>query len=778
MNAKNVITNIQPATWHGELWREAFHTGNGQVGASVYGHIADETIFVSHGELYHWGHSPELPDISTSLQQTRDLMDQEKWREANWVSANMLKEKGYQGRVFKPCPLCDIKIHTETPLPFSNYSRTLNMETGEIAVNWAEGTDRFSRKTFVSRTHDVLCLQFEGTREITTKIFLDLHETGKEDTKKKREEVGDTLETYVEGDYIYYAAQNDDGTDFGAVARVVHTGYGRVEKGHVYAVTAPAITVFVKCFVGSARGEAFAELTKALSALGETYGYYQSCHAQAHGELFNSCDIQLSQGDTPPLESLLLSVYTDGLVGNLQAPALVEKLWRFGRYLLICGTRNLPFPLYGLWSGGYNLMWSHNMANENLQMMYWHTLCGGLEYTLKPVIDYYCHFIPTFQDNAKKLFGLEGIYVPAGTSPGMGSPNQIVPVIMNWTGAAGWLCQHFYNYYRYTRDEETLTTKILPFMEQTLTFYEQFVVIDEHGEIKIYPSVSPENTPENFYQTPEDYNTGHLCPTTINATMDLAILKELLTNMISLATEKNLYAHKIPQWEDMLARIPSYAVNQDGAMKEWAHPQFTDRYEHRHVSHIYPIFPGTEHVSGISDPDIIQAFETAVDLRVLGAQTGWSFSHMASIYARFGRPDKVMECLENLSRGCLLKNLTTLHNDWRRMGLSMNLNNGKWAPTQLDANMGIVNAVQEMLLFVSNKTMKILPALPEDFPKGSVKNMRFPYGRISFAWDVKAGYLNVEITGTEDGEIYIMFPEFANREHKTLRIAKGETYVC
>jgi len=772
---RNTITNMRPAAWHGEMWREAFHCGNGETGASVYGNVADETIFVSHAELYHWGNSPELPDISSSLTETRRLMDEGKWMEANWVSANMLKAAGYEGRVFKPCPLCDVKIHTETLAPFSNYYRTLDMEKAEITVAWDEGSDSFKRRTFVSRTHDMLCMKYEGTRNISTKIFLQLHDTGRDDTKRKSEEVSDTFQNYTDGDYIFYAATNDDGTDFGAVARIVHSGTVKVEKGHIFCIeNSPGVTVFVKFFVKTERAEAFLRLKAELANLDKDYDFYLAGHAKAHEAIFNSCDVRLTGNDNELFtEELLLDIYKNGLTSNPHSPALVEKLWRFGRYLLICGTRNLPFPLYGLWGGGYNLMWAHNMANENLQMMYWHTLCGGLEYAFKPVIDYYHGFIDTFKDNARKLFGLGGIYVPAGTSPGMGKPNQIVPVIMNWTGAAGWLSQHFYNYYLFTRDDELLTGKILPFMEQALLFYENFVTQNPDGTIKIYPSVSPENTPQSFYTSPECYAIGHLCPTTINATMDIAVLKELLTNMLDIANTKNMYTEKVAKWQDMLDRIPPYEVNEDGAVKEWMGDIFTDRYDHRHISHIYPLFPSTEYVSGVSDPDMVQAFERAVDLRILGAQTGWSFSHMASIYARFGRSDKVMECLDNLSRACLVDNLTTLHNDWRRMGLSMNLGNGKQAPTQLDANMGIVNAVQEMLLFVSKDTIKILPALPKDFPKGSVRGLRFPYGSVNFEWDTAADMLQVEITADCDCEINLILP---SSEAVKLRLAKGESH--
>ena len=294
-------------------------------------------------------------------------------------------------------------------------------------------------------------------------------------------------------------------------------------------------------------------------------------------------------------------------------------------------------------------------------------------------------------------------------------------------------------------------------MEQTVLFYENFITEETDGTLKFYPSVSPENSPMNFFTKPEHHTTAHICPTTINATMDIAIFKELITNMLEISKDTGLYADKAAQWENMLSRLPEYQVNADGAIKEWIHPDMIDRYGHRHISHVYSIFPGVEYVKDIHDPDMIAAFKKAVDLRELGSQTGWSFAHMSSIYARFGEGEKAFECIGNLTRACLLNNLFTLHNDWRRMGLSWNMG-GKMAPVQMDANMGIVNAIQEMLLFVSKDNLKILPALPEALSKGSVRDLRFPGGQVSFVWDITQALFTMEITACRACEFNLILP--------------------
>lgn len=166
--------------------------------------------------------------------------------------------------------------------------------------------------------------------------------------------------------------------------------------------------------------------------------------------------------------------------------------------------------------------------------------------------------------------------------------------------------------------------------------------------------------------------------------------------------------------EKALADMPPYLINSDGAIKEWAVEELEDYYEHRHVSHIYPLFPGEE-VTKETDPVMYAAIEKAVDLRELGAQSGWSLTHMAAIYAALGRSERVMECLDTLLKGCVIPNLFTLHNDYRNMGVALTW---KEPPVQMDANMGFVNAVQMMLFQEIKGCIRLLPALPERLVRG------------------------------------------------------------
>ncbi|CAN7307784.1 glycoside hydrolase N-terminal domain-containing protein [Paenibacillus sp. LjRoot153] len=754
---KNKLNLKYPASWWRNMWREGLPSGNGKIGASVYGGVKEETILLNHNKLWHLGRKDTLPDVGHTLAETRKLMLESKYLEASWHLTNQVKDSGYATELASRLPLGDIKLSMPCSGAFRKYGRSVDMETGEVTVRWEDANIEYERKLFVSRTDDVVVYEISSSEGIVEgEFWLNLHQTDDPDSLAVYKKLAETLEVKTDGSYLYYAATNDDGKDFGAVLRVIASD-GRItaKDGKIQFAEANKVLALAKVFTHGDREQEWIRLHNELSSMDQTYKQLLASHLIEHQRLFLSTTLNLfGEQDHLSNEELLLHAY-DG-----EAPtSLIEKMWAYGRYLFISGTASdgMPFEMYGLWAGDYKLTWSHNMANENVQMMYWHAMAGGLSEMMPALVHYYESMMDDFKDNAKKLFGCRGIYIPAGTTPGIGVPNQIVPVIMNWTSAAGWLARHYYEYYLYTGDKEFLLEKVLPFMKQIAMFYEDYLDTDENGRICYFPSVSPENTPLNFM--PKDGKPlAHPMPTTINATMDLAILKELLTHLIQGSQEVGVYADEIGKWANLLERIPAYQINEDGALREWMHPDFDDRYEHRHLSHIYPIFPGQEFTRELS-PELFDAFETAVKKRLIGAQSGWSLAHMAAVYARLGDGSSAVECLDILSRSCLLNNFFTLHNDWRNMGICMNMVE---APIQLDASMGWVNAVQEMLLYVSPWLVKLLPAVPDKWKKGEFTGLCFTTGTISMSWDKQIGKFQANLVANRETNITLKLPEWFN----------------
>ncbi|MCK0473678.1 glycoside hydrolase N-terminal domain-containing protein [Halalkalibacter sp. APA_J-10(15)] len=754
-NSRYKLILKYPASWWRNQWREALPSGNGKIGAAVYGGVNLETIVINHEDLWHMGIKDKLPDVSDTLKETRTLIEKKQFNEANGSLTNALKKKNYHTRLASVIPLGDLKVRMSNKEVFQHYRRVLNMETGEIEVSWQEGKQRMSRRLFVSRADDVIVYELQSDEEIDSVDFqVSLHKSDSHKMHDKVEELSKTVKVKADGDFLFYSVTNDDYTDFGAVIRIVPmNGQCVTNTQSINCKQVKKIIVFIKVFVKSDHQLEWSKLQKELLLYRPNYQEHLNLHVPLHQQLFHSASLSLEGNDyTRSNEELLLEAYE----GDVSIE-LIEKMWSFGRYLFISGTRDRgePFSMYGLWAGDYNLMWSHRMANENIQMMYWHANVGGLTECIPPLFYYYENMLDDFRENASKLFGCRGIYIPAGTTPSIGVPNQIVPVIMNWTGAAGWLAQHFYDYYLYTDDEEFLKDHLLPLMREIACFYEDFLVKEEDGSYTFIPSVSPENTPQNFMPKTSE-PIAHPMPTAMNATMDIAIAKELFQHFIEACIRTKLYLEEIEKWETILKGLPSYMLDHEGALKEWSNKEFEDRYDHRHLSHIYPLFPGRE-LQEESETILFNACKKAVEKRVIGAQTGWSFAHMSCIYARLHEGNKALQHLEYLSRSCLLSNFYTLHNDWRNMGLTMEI---ETAPVQMDANLGWVNAVQEMLLFVSENLIKVLPARPDKWKRGSVKDFRFYTGRISFSWDVDAGKFEAEIKSVRRTVVTIKLPHF------------------
>ena len=283
-------------------------------------------------------------------------------------------------------------------------------------------------------------------------MSFDIFDDGTPDWDKVREDVRLGMTRSCSDNEIAFLVKAD-GQEYGARLRIF--GAKTAASGNTIKVSGKSFRIAVKCCSGEG----------SLSALDAPadfdYGEKAAEHARLHGALYRRSDISFFEGGERFNEDLLDEAYDEAA-----SPELIEKMWRFGRYLFISGTceGGLPFPLYGLWHTKYNAAWSQHVANENVQAIYWHVNAGGLAELALPLIDYYTSALDIFRSNAERLFGCKGIFIGAYTTPVNKHLSVNVPVILNFTGVAGWLCRHFYQYYLMSGDRETLDAKILPFI--------------------------------------------------------------------------------------------------------------------------------------------------------------------------------------------------------------------------------------------------------------------------------------------------------------------------
>ena len=702
----------KPASWPNELWRESLPMGNGRLSAMLVGAAAYDCLYVNHTSRWEGESMSELPDVSDTLPEARRMLKNGEYESANRLLSETLTQRGFRSPLATPMAPACLSVRLFCASPYTGLERTLDLETGEAFVRYTIGEMNVEKRAFVSFADDTAYFEMRADCGMRVKI--------------------DPCENLT-WDYRL----PDGGTS------CLVDGVAEIED---------ARRVLIRARFGG---------LPECASYDEAFARHKPLFAAAMGD----AKLSLSDGDRAN-ETLLDDA--------MNAPAdceLFQKMWAYGRYLFVCGTAEggNPFPLYGLWNGQAKATWAQNVANENVQMIYWHAAVGGLSERVKPLIDYYFGKMDAFRETARKLFGCRGICVSVYTTPLDSYPAPHVPVIVNYISVAGWLCRHFYDYYRYTGDEETFRAKILPFMLETAAFYEDYVERDERGRILLMPSVSPENTPGNFMPHEYKEKMGHVNPVVWNATMEIAIMKDLLTHLVNISETEKLDAGRVKAWKEILRDIPPYMVNSDGAIKEWMDEKLDDFYYHRHLSHIYPVFPGDE--IGSENP-LMPAFERAVDLRELQGQCSWSFTHMAAIYARFGRGERAAECLDAMFRSCVLSNLFTVSNDWRDMGVTMKI--PMW-PVQLDAVMGTVNAIQEMLFRVIGDEVRFLPAKPARMEAGSAENWRFPGGRVYFSWTKER--FEAQVTAERNVCVLCVLPD-GTRERLALRAGETRALEC
>ncbi|MBN2151875.1 MAG: glycoside hydrolase family 95 protein [Candidatus Lokiarchaeota archaeon] len=759
MQAPATMHNAQPAT----RWEDATPVGNGSIGALIYGNICHETIVLNHESLWIYHDKPEPPDISGTVPELREMLANGEWSFADMFLDFMLREKGYDAnQVHKDNyhPSFNVRVDMEPSAPFTGYRRELDMATGEARVSWTEGRARHTRRCFVSRASDLFCMRIScdsgdvGCKLVAEKCPLVEQNAHSKDKRYTWDDVPITFEVMVGPGWFHVTGTYKSGGQFGGVGHVVAPG-GRVSAvaGRMEVAGAREVVVVVKLFANEAAASAIPRVEGELAGMhldGSSYDVLLREHAALHQALYDRLEIDLGADPADRQKSneqLLLDAY-DGDVPT----ALVERMFLYGRYLLVSSSRpgGWPANLQGVWNGYYFPPWASDYHNdENVQMNYWAALPGNLAETTLPYFDFYEACLPECRRNARVLYGCRGIFAPiAQTMKGVAS--LYGGPWLNWVSGAGWLGQLFYDFWRFTRDDAFLRDRAIPYLREVAAFYEDFLVEGPGGKVVFSPSLSPENVP----------SVKGASLATVNATMDVAVAREVLSTLVAGCERLGIEADGVARWNALIAKLPAYEVNADGAIKEWIDPRLPDNYHHRHLSHVYPLFPGLE-ITREGDPRLYAACRVAVEKRlVIGqeSQSGWSLAHMSNIWARLHDGDHALGCIETLARSCVGPNLFTYHNDWRHMGITLYWNFIDKI-FQIDANFGLVAGVLEMLVFSRENEISILPALPKKWKRGYISGVATRAGVVvSVEWDVGIKHLRIELSPKLDTNMTIQVP--------------------
>ena len=750
---KNALKFNKPASWWGSTWREALPTGNGVVGAAVYGGAGDDVIMINHGDLWWQGHVGVLQDVADKLPSVRKKLEENNPIGAQDILSGALITTNYRPLMSYPLPLCDFRVTMPIDRPARDYQRVVNMENGEVSVVFRDGATKYERSVFVSRANGLVCYEItkSGSKSIDVTFSLGMHDKFNARTPVSVSKLPDGVNVKYENFFMYFSARSDNGTDFGCVARINHFGGTQTvdQTGGITIRGAEKVLVLLSPFIESQREKEWKNLKSSLTSVKLTYDKLLKEHTALHSRLFGSAEIDLdADGRDTPVDELIDKTFVSG-----ELPlALAEKLWAFGRYLLICGASptTQPCPPYGLWCGDYKAPESNIDASGSLQAMYDQIFAGNLCEYVNSVYNYYTTVTDDLKKNASRLYGCRGIMIPSVIAHGTGALGTTDPAVIHFTAAAGWISRLFYDYYLFTGDERFLKTKAMPFMKDVVTFYEEFLKIKD-GRYESAPSYSPGTTPGNWTMGGEDLKIAR------NATVDFAVVRELLSNLIKGSKATGLYKDEVQKWEYMLTSVPAYACNSDGTVREYVDPDYADNDKAVSAAMFYPLYPGTE--VGGSYPDLVRAFALTAHKKFDSARkafTSATLANYANIFARGGDGDDAYDVITRMVRSMSMQNLVFAANDWRGMGVGRE---DVWAPYSLEGNMGVTNAMQEMLVQSTDDTVSVLPARPKEFDHGSASGFLTRVGaEINLTWNARKGAANIKLKARKAAIISLRLP--------------------
>jgi hypothetical protein len=671
----------------------------------------------------------------------------------------MVDQKGF----LYPDPLMpafDLRIKMSVDGPVADYMRSTNFQTGETTVHWADNQGAFERRLFVSRADGVAVMRITGPGAGKLKCRLELmprepdNRRFKADVNAVETSADATTLTYRNGFVKAYpgSIQGLEG-----VARVIVKSGFATPQGSALAITdADEVLVLLDITMLDEAKETRIEATKGvLAKLAPDYAGLLARHEKIHGALFGRMRLDLGGGADHALTSeKLLDKTTDAEPSR----ALIEKAFDAGRYNIISSTSDLPPTLQGVWAGTYDPPWSSDFThNGNVPSSIASLLMGNTPELMLAYTSYMESLVPYLEVNARLTFGARGIVLPSRSTTngynnafGVSFPGQF------WVAGAAWASHFFYDYWQYTGDRAFLSGHALPFMEKAALFFEDYLYEGPDGKYVFSPTQSPENAPSNTKNQ-----------MTFNATMDVAAAKELLTNAIAASRELKVNAAKIPVWEKMLAKMPPYFINEDGAVKEWLTPKLTDNYNHRHSSQLYPLYDGMpEEIA--RDPKLQAAFKKLIELKLERHWTNWekqggfmSFGlvQLGQASASLGDADLAYRSFVPLVNRYWLHNFASMHNAKKLFNT--------------DISGGMPAVLIKMLAASDPGVIRLFPARPAAWPKGTIEGV-LCRGQVEIkrlAWDGKA--IEATFLSAKAQDVRVFLPG----EIATAAVAKGDVGI-
>ena len=762
---KPIATNVQAASiqpplklWYDQparYFEEALVLGNGQQGATVFGGIATDKIYLN--DLTLW--SGEPVDANMNPQAYKNLPAVRKaLQEKNYKKAGELIKK-LQGKFSESyAPLGTLFLEMNDDPYITDYYRELDIDQAIAKVKTTSNNNVIEREYLVSNPDKIFAIHLTSKKAGAlgfTVYFQSLlqHSTVNNNNTIQINGIAPVKAdpNYVQKTRNAIVFDKKRGTRFSANIQI-QSNSGALTKTDSSLTLAGATeaTIYVS-MATSFNGFDKDPATKGLnnSAMAETqlnhakqtgWPSIKKQHIKDYQTFFKRVELKLADKE-------LINLPTDERLKKYAKgdadPYLETLYFQYGRYLLISSSRTpgVPANLQGLWNSYLQPPWSSNYTiNINAEENYWLAENTNLSEMHLPFLQFVSNLATTGKITAKTFYNMPGWVahhnsdIWAMSNP-VGNFGNGDPVWANWTMGGTWASTHLWEHYLFTQDQNFLEQKAYPLMRGAAEFCLAWLVTDSSGHLITSPSTSPENT----FKTP----TGFVGATFFGGTADLAMIRELFLDVIAaqkILKNDNEFATKI---NTALNNLHPYQVGKAGNLQEWYYDWEDSDPKHRHQSHLFGLYPGT-HVTPETLPSIAAAAKKTLEIKG-DETTGWSKGWRINLWARLKDGDHAYKMYRELLK--FVPPDETKENYTNAGGTYPNLLDAH-PPFQIDGNFGGAAAVSEMLVQSNADYIELLPALPKAWPSGAVKGLKARGNyEIEMSWN--AGLVtNVKIKST------------------------------